>query len=304
MPNNSKKSRSIGSIIKFVSFATIVFVGANMLVYRAFISAFQLQDSSDAFLIGTLFVIFSGGFIATLIIEKYSAGIATRILYTVTAVWTGTFVYLFFAAILYDISKRLFYDPRVFGVFFFFIAFAAGIYGVVHAKKIFIKKVRVALPNLPESWRGRTAVWMSDLHLGSIYRTRFAKKVTRISNSLSPDIVFVGGDLFDGTHAPDPYKLAKPLANLSSQFGTFYITGNHEEFGSPDSFLEVVQKIGMTILNDEKIEIEGLQIVGVDYSRSSKKENFKNLSMHIYIKSIKTNHGLAVTRLHNIRVVS
>ena len=159
----------------------------------------------------------------------------------------------------------------------FAVAFAIGIYGIIHAKKIYIKKIQVSIPNLPQAWKGRTVVWMSDLHLGSIYRTRFAKKVTRISNSLLPDAVFIGGDLFDGTHAPDPYKLAEPLLGLTSRIGVFYITGNHEEFGSPKSFIDVVQKLGITILNDEKKDIDGMQIIGVDYSNSAKREDFKRV---------------------------
>ena len=218
-----------------------------------------------------------------LFVEKKISHVLVRVLYTITAVWTGTFVYLFFAAALFDISKRIFYDPRVFGVFFFFIAIALGVYGVVHAKKISVKKVSVSLPNIPEIWKGRTAVWVSDLHLGSIYQENFAKKVTNTINSLSPDIIFIGGDLYDGTRAPDLYKIAEPLRSLTSKLGTLYITGNHEEFGNSVPFLDVVTKLGIKILQDELIEIDGLQIIGVDYANSAKKENFKSVleSLHI-----------------------
>ena len=197
--------------------------------------------------------------------------------YVVSAVWTGTFEYLFFAALLYDISRIFVHDARVIGIVLFSIAGMIGIYGVIHSKNIVTKKMEITISNLPQSWKGRTIVWMSDFHLGSIYRTRFAKKITKISNSLSPDVVFIGGDLYDGTHAPDPYKLAQPLSNLTSRLGTFYITGNHEEFGNPKSFIDAIQKMGMTILNDEKKEIDGVQIIGVDYSNSADKENFKNV---------------------------
>ncbi|MEI6316306.1 MAG: metallophosphoesterase [bacterium] len=267
----------IKQLIIFVAITTVVFVAANIVTYRALVSVFRIGDIQIKHSIAYAFMFLSGGFIVMLFIEKKVSHVLVRILYTVTAVWTGVFVYLFFAAVLFDFSKRMFFDARVFGVFFFFVAIALGIYGVVHAKKIFIKKIQVSLPNLPVVWRGRTAVWVSDLHLGSIYQASFAKKVTDTINSVSPDIIFVGGDLYDGTHAPDPYAIAQPLQNLSSKLGTFYITGNHEEFGSAELFLDAIKKLGMNILQDEKIEIDGLQIVGVDYAHSAQKENFKTV---------------------------
>ena len=282
MANNNKYG-SVGKLVRSASIISIIFFGANFLAYRALLSAFAIQNVHERLWIGILFAVLSGGFILTLVLEKYSADIFTRTWYVVSAAWTGTFVYVLFAAIIFDISKLFLNRPQIFGQCLFVIAFGIGVYGIVHAKKIFIKKMQISIPNLPQAWKGRTVVWMSDLHLGSIYRTRFAKKFTRISNSLSPDVVFIGGDLYDGTHAPDPYKLAAPLSELTSKFGIFYITGNHEEFGSPKPFIDVVQKLGFTILNDEKKEIDGVQIVGVDYSNSSKRENFKNVLEKIQI---------------------
>jgi predicted MPP superfamily phosphohydrolase len=118
---------------------------------------------------------------------------------------------------------------------------------------------------------------MSDLHLGPIKDVKFAEKITELSNSLSPDLVFVGGDLYDGSHHPDPYILANPLKNLSSRLGKFFITGNHEEFGKPDIFLSAVQKLGIKILQNEMVEIKGLQIIGVDFLNASPKKQFQKI---------------------------
>ena len=283
MSDHQKIPVPIQKLIIFVLVTICVYIAANVLVFRAIISAFYVQNAYQKLIIEYIFVCLSGGFIVMLFVEKKISHILVRVLYTMTAVWTGIFVYLFFATLLFYISKRLFYDPRVFGVFFFFIAIGLGIYGVVHAKRIFIKKIQVALPNIPEIWKGRTAVWVSDVHLGSIYQVNFAKKVTHIINSLSPDIIFIGGDLYDGTRASDLYKISEPLRGLTSKFGTLYITGNHEEFGNSGPFLDTVNKLGIKILQDELIEIDGLQIIGVDYANSAQKENFKSVleSLHI-----------------------
>ena len=140
-----------------------------------------------------------------------------------------------------------------------------------------VKKIEILLPNLPKEWHGKTIVWMSDLHLGPINGAKFAEKITQISNSLSPDLVFIGGDLYDGSQKPDPYLIAGPLENLFSRQGVFFITGNHEEFGDPDIFISAVQKLGIKVLNNEMVEINGLQIIGVDYLNASQKKDFKNI---------------------------
>ena len=43
-------------------------------------------------------------------------------------------------------------------------------YGVINAAWTRVKRITVKLPDLPPSWRGRTAVLISDVHLGN-FRT-------------------------------------------------------------------------------------------------------------------------------------
>jgi predicted MPP superfamily phosphohydrolase len=120
-------------------------------------------------------------------------------------------------------------------------------------------------------------IWISDVHLCSVRRSRFAKKIVEISNSLNPDLVFIGGDLFDGTHKPDPALISKPFKDLISKQGIYFIPGNHEELNSPELFFEVIRSYGIKILMDEMVVIDNVQIVGVDYLSTLKKENFKNI---------------------------
>ena len=63
-----------------------------------------------------------------------------------------------------------------------------------------VRRHAVKLPNLPEIWRGRTAVLMTDLHLGNVNGVRFSRRMARMASNLKPDIVFLPGDLFDGVH--------------------------------------------------------------------------------------------------------
>jgi predicted MPP superfamily phosphohydrolase len=50
-----------------------------------------------------------------------------------------------------------------------------------------------------------------------------------MTQDLRPDILFIGGDLYDGT-AVDLDKVIEPFSRISAPYGTYFIAGNHEEF--------------------------------------------------------------------------
>ena len=91
---------------------------------------------------------------------------------------------------------------------------------------------------------------------------------------LRPDIVFIAGDMYDGTIAK-VNELAAPLAKLAAPWGAYFVTGNHEEFSDPTKYLDAVQQSGVRVLNNEKVTIDGLQIVGVHYRDSTNDERFR-----------------------------
>ena len=271
------KHFSIPGIVAFSAVMLLLLLEANILVYMAFAALVAGLASWIYTTVAVMLGVLSVGFIAMIFIEHRSASILTRVIYLITASWTGAFAYICMAGVLYDTLAAFWNVPRGVGLGLFTIAFGVGVYGLVHAQHIVVRRETVLLPNLPEAWKGKTALWMSDLHLGTVRGPRFARKVTRLVNSLTPSIIFVGGDLYDGTHAPDPFVIAKPLSGLKAEHGVLYITGNHEEFDDPSQFLKAVQSLGMRILRDECIDIDGLQIVGVDYMHAVDKNHFAQL---------------------------
>ena len=103
---------------------------------------------------------------------------------------------------------------------------------------------------------------MSDLHLGNVNGAGFARRMVAMVAALEPHIVFIPGDLFDGTHA-NLDKLAEPFKDLAPPFGVFFSTGNHEEFTVKEHYLEAAARAGIRVLNNEKVSVDGLHIVGV-----------------------------------------
>ena len=156
------------------------------------------------------------------------------------------------------------------------IALLASLYGVVNAAWTRVSRVSVKLPNLPESWRGRVAALVTDTHLGHVRGSRFMRRIVTTLTRLRPDIVFIAGDMYDGTVAR-VRELAQPWARLAAPLGAFFVLGNHEEFTDSTKYLDAVEHSGVRVLNNEKVTVDGLQIVGVHYRDSTNDDHFRSV---------------------------
>lgn len=201
----------------------------------------------------------------------------------------------------------------------FSAAMLASLYGLVNAFWLRVTRVKVELPDLPPQWRGRVAALVSDLHLGHVRNGRFVRRVVSKLTGLQPDIVFIAGDLYDGMSA-DFEKLARPWAEfISAQaaatqprnarrasgtpgtgnpvaehpaaqagaptlhksfWGVYAIPGNHEEFYRHAEYLPPLTRAGVRFLDNEKVEVDGLQLVGVNYRDAMEPEGLRAVLRH------------------------
>jgi uncharacterized protein len=79
-----------------------------------------------------------------------------------------------------------------------------------------------------------------------------------------PHAIFIAGDLYDGT-AIDERRAAEPLKELAAPHGVYFVAGNHEQFGDENKYLNAVAAAGVRVLSNEKVEVDGLQIIGVPH---------------------------------------
>jgi len=266
----------------FLGIVTVILYITNLVVYEALATALVITGSLSLLLLGAGLGLLSAGFVGAMLLGSKYYNWFTRTYYTLLAIWMGTLGNLFFASLALGIIGLfpligIAIPVQSTGMALFAGALLVSIYGVVHAKNVTSTHYTVPLKGLPEAWKNKKAVWISDLHLGHIHGPKFARKVTETVMAHNPEMIFIGGDLYDGTTAPDLYKLAEPLKNLSAPWGVYYITGNHEEYGDMNAFLEAVRRLGITILRDEKIEVEGVQLLGVDYRNASSAEGFAKI---------------------------
>ena len=269
--------------MRFILFISIVqsilFLG-HWFLYRTVVRFFGVVSPTKLFTLRITLALLSVSLVTTSILARRYSNFLVRGLYTVAASWLGV-LYLFILAsilcwVFYGLAK-LFHtslnEKRLIGVLMG-IALVACVYGFINSGMIRITRINLPLPNCPDQWKGKTAVWVSDTHLGPVRNYGFAQDVAARIKSLNPDILFIGGDLYD-VQAVDLGRMIEPLSRISPPLGTYFITGNHEEFGDNTPFLEAIRRAGMRVLYNEKIDLDGLQIIGVDYRDSRREDQFR-----------------------------
>ncbi len=219
--------------------------------------------------LGFLSVSFVG---ASLLAFRYTnAGV--RALYHASAIWMGLLSFLLLGAmaawIIFGVSTLAGLPLNFHRMVEILsgIALVLGIAGVFNASWTRITRATVTLSNLPMVWRGRTAALISDLHLGPVRNGSFLRRMVAKILEQEPDAIFIAGDLFDGT-AIDAQKATEPLRRLAAPQGVYFVAGNHEQFGSDNKFVNAVAAAGIRVLSNEKVDVDGLQILGVPYNNA------------------------------------
>jgi predicted MPP superfamily phosphohydrolase len=219
-------------------------------------------------------IFLSVSFLAASLLSHRFWNAFTRNFYRLAAAWLGVANFLFFASIgvwltaCVKIFGHFSWNNRAIVGVWFAVALAAALWGMINASWTRVSRISVRLPNLPDAWRGRKAAMVSDLHLGHVRGSEFARNLVATIRQLRPEIVFLAGDLYDGAFA-DLDELAGPLRSLNAPFGNYFVAGNHDEMRNPNGHLQAAQNAGLRLLNNEKIVIDGLQIVGVHYHDAS-----------------------------------
>ncbi|MEV4514021.1 metallophosphoesterase [Dactylosporangium sp. NPDC049525] len=125
------------------------------------------------------------------------------------------------------------------------------------------RRVRIPLAKLPRGMDGTRIALVSDIHLGALLGRAHTERVVAAVNALDADIVAVVGDLVDGT-VGDLAPAAEPLRALRSRRGAYFVTGNHEYFSGHEDWIGHVGTLGLRVLRNARVELDGLDLAGVN----------------------------------------
>jgi predicted MPP superfamily phosphohydrolase len=267
---------------RFITF--IIIIQSILLATHGFLYAtlvfFWQPDTPSLPWLRAAFLLLGFSFVAASVLAFRFYNLAVRLFYTAAAVWLGFGSFLLWAGCGLWVS---YFALRITGagaarkhmlLGWIAVAVVAGVYGILNATRIGVRTITVKLLGLPDSWKGRTAVLVTDTHLGPVNGHRFSKRIATMVTELQPSAVFMSGDFYDGT-AADLEGFAEPWRHVSTPLGAYFVTGNHEEFSDRTKYLNALSAAGIRVLNNEKIELDGLQLVGVHDRESGNPERFR-----------------------------
>ena len=265
-----------------VSIIQVFLFLVHIALYATWTFFWGAPDFSGAVWLRIALAILSVSFVAASLLAHQYFSPLVRAAYTIASVWLGLVNFFFLAAcacwIIYGVPLLfgVHMEKRALAAACFGLGLFAGVCAIVNAASTRVVRITVQLPNLPSAWRGRTAAVVSDLHLGHVRNAGFLRRIVRKLSQLHPDVLFIPGDLYDGT-VTDLERLAEPWTEFSAPLGAFFVTGNHEQFSSPSKYLNAARQSGIRVLENEKIVLDGLQIVGVHYRDSTNVERFRSI---------------------------
>lgn len=276
---------------------------AHWFMYRTWIDFWWPMSSAAATALRIAFAILAFIFIAASLLSFRYSSAGVRLFYWIAAVWLGLANFLFVGALvawLADLVMRFavatpmrLADRRYIAESLLALAIATAIYGLANARMLRLRKITVELPNLPACWRDKQALLISDMHLGHINGAGFARRVAEMARELNPSIIFLAGDLFDGGKV-NPQEVAAPILALKPPLGTYFVGGNHEEFGGAAHFEEALRKGGIRVLHNEAVVVDGIHIVGLAYGDSTHPLHMRAFLEGLHLKngspSILLNH--------------
>ena len=148
----------------------------------------------------------------------------------------------------------------------FILMVCVTVYSMFEAYYVQPKYATIHTTKLPEGTERLRVVLLTDVHIGGISTLAHLERVMKIAGEASPDILMLGGDIFDGDLSVRPRELAllKEAAS-KARYGAFAVNGNHEHYIILDVDPEgTFRECGYDLLINERRETAGITVIGLE----------------------------------------
>jgi len=149
--------------------------------------------------------------------------------------------------------------------------------GILNFRHLRVREYAVEIPRKSSTVDSLKVVFASDLHLGELTRPGFLGDFVAKVNAQNPDLVLIGGDVFEG-HGRDGFadEFAAAFKRVRSSRGVFGVPGNHERFGGDRS--EVFARAGIRMLRDEVVRVgDAVYLAGRNDGRGGRRMSVEDL---------------------------
>ena len=135
-----------------------------------------------------------------------------------------------------------------------------------------VRRLTLAIPELPRDLDGMTIAQVSDLHVGPFTSGSLLRAVAEEVNGLQADLVLFTGDLINRelTDLSGALDLAR---SMPGRFGQCLIEGNHDLFENGREFDARARASGIPFLRDEALTLrvrgQPVQLLGIRWSEGT-----------------------------------
>ncbi|REJ82365.1 MAG: metallophosphoesterase [Bacteroidetes bacterium] len=287
---NGLKSLIQGSAISIKRFVTILFWSLTVISVMSIMSG-QIIDWR------TWPKMFRTFLFASIVILYLSKVFVLVFLMLDDLVRGGRYLVNLLSALFEDKKEGVFQSPSIsrhdflvrLGFIVGAVPFISMIYGMTGgAYNYKVRKVKLRLVGLPDTFRNMKLVQISDLHLGSFMSVDPLKKAVELINSQKPDLVLFTGDLVNDRAAEVlPYK--DVLSEISARHGVYSVLGNHdygdyyrwnseeEKISNFENLKQLQKEMGWKLLlnSNDTIERDGSRLALIGVENWSARMNFQ-----------------------------
>ncbi len=127
------------------------------------------------------------------------------------------------------------------------------LYGIINAKQLRTVSYTVDIGGEAEGFK---IALISDLHLGYVVDEDYILRLSEKINGMSPDIICISGDIFDGDimALSDKEKIKSAFKSFNAP--VYACLGNHDAGEGYNEMLSLMQGAGVTLLLDEYTVID------------------------------------------------
>lgn len=175
-----------------------------------------------------------------------------------------------------DIIKVISQRKKSFHIFVIFSLGILSLLGYRNFKYIGVENYEIP-KEIIQSKNGLKFAFISDVHLNGKFDGEKLRQAFKKMEKQGVELVLIGGDFLDNSYKSITDDIKSIIDKTSFKHGIYLVLGNHEYYGGIDGNIEYIKDLGINILRDESVKIEGLTIVGRDDRHNKNRKSLNEL---------------------------
>jgi len=245
--------------LSFLAFLTVI----NIYLSRRFFWYFSLSKIKRVYIVfASLTVFMIGGIIAF----TNSTSAVGSFMYMSASIIMGLSLYLILSVLVVELIRFFVkVQPWIYGISAISMAILITGYGILNSYNIRTKEITIPIKGITNEVR---AMHLTDIHIGHFRGKTFVQEIVEKTQQKNIDVVFITGDLFDGTIRLNIEAVA-PLKKLDVP--VYFIKGNHEGYIDFNKMKAQLKGMGIIVLENEVSFWEEFQIIGLTHMLADNK---------------------------------